>query len=148
MARNTRGRQADGGAPAAEAEAPSEDQIIAEAMAAAGKMKNPALRLTLPGAPLTPHHVPGVAGLYRSDIPTPVGGDGELPLEAAVRASINPSLHLELVECKDPERAREINRADTKAAREGIGAARRAMVGSDTPTEEDRINDEIKAVGL
>lgn len=131
-----------------------ENDPMAEALAAAAKMKNPALRLTLPGAPRTPHHMPGLAGLYRPDVPTPVGGDGELPLDAAVRASMNPALHVELVDCKNPDRAREQNRADVQAAREGIAAARRDQaerVKNDPdaqPTETDRINDEIKAVGI
>jgi hypothetical protein len=132
----------------------SEADPITAALDAARKMKCPALRLTLPGAPMTPHHMPGLAGLYRPDVPTPVGGAGELPLEAAVRASMNPSLHVELVDCKNPERAREQNAADRTAARDGIAAAvrdqaERLKADPDAaPTETDRINDELKAVGL
>lgn len=54
------------------------------------------LRLTLGGAPNTPHVVPGLPGYYRPDIPTPVGGDGELSLEAA-READKGSEEVELV---------------------------------------------------
>lgn len=47
------------------------------------------LLLTLGGAPNTPHTVEGLPGYYRPDIPTPVGGDGELSLEAAREAAKN-----------------------------------------------------------
>jgi hypothetical protein len=37
----------------------------------------------LGGAPATPHVIPGWPGYYRHDVATPVGGDGEITLEAA-----------------------------------------------------------------
>lgn len=132
---------------------PSADPL-AEARAAAEKMVNPALRLTLPGAPATPHHMPGLAGLYRPDIGTPVGGPGELPLEAAIHAAANPALYVELVDCKHPEKARALNKADIRAAKNGIAQARMDQaerLKSDpdaAPTETDRINAEITAVGV
>jgi hypothetical protein len=44
------------------------------------------LRLTLGGAPNTPHRITGFPGLYRANSPTPVGGDGDvLSVEDAKR---------------------------------------------------------------
>lgn len=144
---------------------------FAQAMAAAEKMKHPGLRLTLPGAPLTPAFIPGVAGVYRPDTPAllcvlrdgkpvthpeggpwlawagaelpdgyaygephtpsmlnavPVGGPGEIPLEAAVRASLDDGVHVEIVDIPkgDVEACRERAAADVREAREGIRDAR------------------------
>jgi hypothetical protein len=41
------------------------------------------LVLTLEGAPGTPHTIPGLPGYFRADVPTPVGGENELSLDAA-----------------------------------------------------------------
>ena len=76
------------------------------------------LLLTLGGAPNTPHTVQGLPGYYRPDIPTPVGGDGELSLEAAREAAKNND-DLKLVELsgKRLADAEELAEATMKAAR-------------------------------
>ena len=56
------------------------------------------LRLTLPGAPNTPHTVAGLRGYFWPSFATPVGEPGELPIEAARAADRQEGLHLELVE--------------------------------------------------
>ena len=76
------------------------------------------LRLTLGGAPNTPHLVPGLPGYFRPDVPTPVGGDGELTLEAAREVSKSNS-PVELVELKPKEadEAKELYDLTVKEAR-------------------------------
>lgn len=81
---------------------------------------------TLGGAPSTPHVIPGWPGYYRADIPTPVGGDGELTLEAA--QELAKTGVVELVEIKDSEVpvAEEQAKADIQAGREGLVAEARS----------------------
>lgn len=77
------------------------------------------LRLTLPGAPNTPHTLSGLPGHYRPDIPTPVGGDGEITLELAQQFADDEGAPVELVEIKDVKAAEELADATTKEARKG-----------------------------
>lgn len=101
------------------------------------------LRLTLGGAPLSPQVVAGVPGLFRPDIPTPVGtADSPLTLEEAERLSEDPSVPLELVDIEDEQAARDQQAADLEAARSGIAAAARVAEGS----EPARVEAEIAAV--
>lgn len=55
------------------------------------------LVLDLPGAANAPHMIPGVHGEFRPDVPTPVGGKGEMPLEMARRLDKDPRVHVKLV---------------------------------------------------
>lgn len=76
------------------------------------------LRLTLPGAPCTPHNLPGVPGFYWPDRPTPVGGDGDpVTLEHAQQLAADPAVNLELVDVADAAAARAEYRTFTDAAR-------------------------------
>ena len=72
-------------------------------MAAAKEAKRYGLRLTLPGAPNTPHMIAGLNGYYWPTMATPVGEAGELPLEIARKAAKDPGVYLELVEMTDAE---------------------------------------------
>lgn len=81
------------------------------------------LRLTLPGAPTTPHVVVGLNGYYWPDRPTPVGAPGELPLEVARRVAEDDSIPVELVELT----TREANRA-TKEIGEFVATSRAHLV--------------------
>lgn len=65
--------------------------------------KRQGLRLTLPGAPDTPHTVPGVPGLFHPSQPTPVGGVGELTIEAAKELAADEGCPLELVDIPEAE---------------------------------------------
>jgi hypothetical protein len=101
------------------------------------------LRLTLGGAPAVPHVVAGVPGLFRPDVGTPVGGDGEIPLDEAERLAADESIPLELVDLENEQRARDQQAADLEAARAGIAAA----VGGDPQgSEPARIAAEVQAV--
>jgi hypothetical protein len=99
--------------------------------------KRQGLVLDLPGAPDTPHHVPGVAGLYRPGVPTPVGKDGELDLEEAKELHKDKSFHLKLVEIPTAD----VKKAEDKAseamveAREGLIAATKLARGDGGPAE-------------
>lgn len=58
--------------------------------------KLPALRLTLGGAPNTPHFIVGLPGFYFSNDFTPVGGEGELTFEQAQAAHDDEGCHVAL----------------------------------------------------
>ena len=102
------------------------------------------LRLTLPGAPRTPHVVAGIPGHYRPDIPTPVGGKGEVDLGLArkVAASTAP---VELIEISDGElvECEELAGRTEKEARAGCVATRRS---NPKGAEVEQIKDEQKAL--
>lgn len=101
------------------------------------------LRLTLGGAPASPHFVAGVPGLYRPDIPTPVGHEGEMSIEEAEGYANDPAIPLELIEFRGLKEAQEQAQADIDAARSGIAtAARTGPEGSETA----RIEGEAAAV--
>jgi hypothetical protein len=89
--------------------------------------KRQGLRLNLPGAPLSPHAVPGVPGFFWPDVPTPVGGEGELDLKTARELSDDKGTHLELVEIAPSKvkEAEELAAQTLEAARKGIADARR-----------------------
>lgn len=115
--------------------------------------KNPTpqgLRLTLPGAPDTPHVVPGVAGLYRPSTPTPVGGDTDpVTIERAQELHADPGVPLELVAmtATDADRARGELVDHIDDSRSALASARReARQTGSTPEEAERITDEAAAV--
>lgn len=74
-------------------------------MAAQKEAKRYGLRLTLPGAPATPHTVQGMNGYFWPDRATPVGGPGELSLESARKVDAAEGAPLELVEITDKQAA-------------------------------------------
>lgn len=103
------------------------------------------LRLTLGGAPNTPHAIPGVPGYFWPDFPTPVGGEGDaISLDAAHRYHDDPGMHLELVEypASDEQGHRDRVAATIGEARTGIAQARRD--GPEGHWEADRIADHIQ----
>jgi hypothetical protein len=83
------------------------------------------LRLVLPGAPNTAHTVPGVTGYFYPDAPTPVGAEGELPLEAAKEYDADKGCPLELIEIKpsEVEDAEQLAVDSVKEGRKGLQAA-------------------------
>lgn len=103
------------------------------------------LRLTLGGAPASPHVVQGVPGLYRPDAPTPVGGEGELSLEEAKRLDADAGVPLELVTIKkaDEEAVRARVAADLDATRSGIAVM--AQLGPEG-AEPEALQDQAAAV--
>jgi hypothetical protein len=100
------------------------------------------LRLTLGGAPDTPHTVAGLPGLYRPGAPTPVGGPGEATLEQAQAAHDAAGVPVELVEIPsgDLDRLRGEQTEQRQAARSAARKQRRASA-----VESDRIDDETAA---
>lgn len=70
------------------------------------------LRLTLGGAPCTPHYVTGLPGVYWPDRVTPIGGVGEASMEEAQRAAADPGCEVELVELDDVTIKQEPARAE------------------------------------
>ena len=107
------------------------------------------LRLTLPGAPDTPHVVPGIPGLYRPGRPTPVGGDTDpVTLDRAQELHAAEGVPLELVDMTaaeaDAARAELTDHLD--ASRAALAHARRhARQTGTTPEEAERITDEAAA---
>src|SRR5256885_15622340 len=89
---------------------------------------HPAVRLTLGGAPASPHVIVGLPGYYMPNEPTPVGGDGELSVEEAHEAAAEPGMHLEVVDVAASEI--EAARARQKTLRTlGMKAAGEARPG-------------------
>jgi hypothetical protein len=102
--------------------------------------KRQGLRLTLPGAPNTPHVVPGVPGYYYTNTPTPVGRTGELPLEAAKELDRDKGTHLELVEIPTAEvqAAEELAAEAVAEGRKGLIAAQGAgLAGAEVSRAKD-----------
>lgn len=112
------------------------------------------LRLTVGGAPLTPHVVPGLPGFYYPHKATPVGGDGEATLEqakraadgfpdgdasAAVRKRAAENAAVELVDMTEKEAndAREALSEVRKAARKGLLERRRDAEGAEAGLVRD-----------
>lgn len=91
------------------------------------------LRLTLGGAPGTPHVVVGLPGFYRSDKPTPVGGPGECSLARAEEASREEGCPVEVVPLTEKQAAelREESAAIRDESRSAVVAARKSDDGSD-----------------
>jgi len=102
--------------------------------------KRQGLRLSLPGAPNTPHVVPGVSGYFYPDAPTPVGEVGEIPLDAAKELSSDKGTPLELIDIKSSEvEAAESLAAETVVeGRKGlIVASRQGFAGAEKARAED-----------
>ena len=89
--------------------------------------KRQGLRLSLPGAPNTPHTVPGVPGYFYPDAPTPVGLAGEIELPAAKELAGDEGVPLELIEIKasEVEAAEELAAKTLTEGRKGLIVAQR-----------------------
>lgn len=90
------------------------------------------LRLTLGGASNTPHNVPGLPGFFRPDIPTPVGEEGEIPLDQAREAAKGNSPAVELVELSESKakEAEALAEATNEKARTHETALREDVKGA------------------
>lgn len=101
-------------------------------MAAKTGAPSKGLRLTLGGAPATPHFIDGVPGLYCPHRATPVGGDGELTLQEAECLHGDPTIPLELIDIPAGEldAAREAVADALREAQTGVAQARRDGVDS------------------
>lgn len=86
--------------------------------------KNWGLILTLGGAPDSPHSIHGVVGLYRPDVPTPVGGINQMPLKQAAALADDKKYPLELVEVADVEEAEATIKKDHAEAQKAHRAVR------------------------
>lgn len=95
--------------------------------------KEKGLRLTVGGAPNTPHIVPGLPGFYYPHKATPVGGPGEATLEQAKEAAKGRGAAVELVEMsqKEVDDAREALAEVSEAARKGVLERRRDAEGAE-----------------
>ena len=85
------------------------------------------LVLDLGGAPDTPHVIPGLPGLYLPNRAVPVGGDGDLSLDAAIEASKSRGVPVSLVEVPKTKAddLREQSREDRRLSLGGVRDARR-----------------------
>jgi len=102
--------------------------------------KRQGLRLNLPGAPNTPHVVPGVPGYFYPDAPTPVGAAGELPIEAAKELDKDEGTPLELIDIKasEVEAAEELAAETLAEGRKGlIVAQRQGFAGAEAARAKD-----------
>lgn len=105
--------------------------------------KRQGLRLSLPGAPNTPHTVPGVPGYFYPEAPTPVGGEGELSMEAAEAFDKDKGCPLQLVDIKpsEVEDAEELAAEAVEDGRKGIVAAQqRGFKGAEAARAKDEHN--------
>lgn len=104
------------------------------------------LRLTLGGAPNTPHTIVGIPGVYRPGDPVPVGGPGELSEDGAKGLHENAAVPLELVSvpAKDLDRLREQAEEDRANARGGLARTardRRVKERARAEAQEPSINE-------
>lgn len=105
--------------------------------------KRQGLRLNLPGAPNTPHTLPGVPGCFYPDAPTPVGAAGELPLEVAKEFDSAKGTPLELVDIPAAEvaAAEQLAVDSLEASRKGQIIAKRAgFKGAEASRADDERN--------
>lgn len=107
--------------------------------------KHYGLRLTVGGAPNTPHRVGDLPGYFRPETPTPVGGDGELTVDQARKAAKAHGDALELVEltAAQVKEGRDQAAADHEAGRSGLVEARRAEPDG---AEIEQVQDEAAAL--
>lgn len=86
------------------------------------------LILDLGGAPPTAHVVVDLPGIFRSDVPRPVGHEGELSLDAAKHYDESDSYHLKLVEIDESkvDEYHQILNSDLKSLERALPAARKA----------------------
>lgn len=106
--------------------------------------KVPALKLTLGGAPSTPHTLIGLPGFYFINDFTPVGGEGELSLEDAKAHDADPGCHVQLVEIA-PATAAKARKRQAALINPALRAARELARETDAEVEVERARDEIAA---
>src|SRR5256885_15085732 len=101
---------------------------------------HPAVRLTLGGAPASPHVIVGLPGYYMPNEPTPVGGDGELSVEEAHEAAAEPGMHLEVVDvaASEIEAARARQKTLRTLGMKAAGEARRRAEGAQGEQGKDQ----------
>lgn len=98
------------------------------------------LRLTLPGAPLNAHTIPGLPGFYWPDRLTPVGGPGDpIDLEAARAAADDPGVWLALEPMPDPAAARAAYAAGHAAQAGALRAVAAAVQGDEAAVLTDQL---------
>jgi hypothetical protein len=108
--------------------------------------KVPALKLTLGGAPNTPHRVGDLPGFFLPDRPTPVGGpDDRISEEQAREADRRRGIPLELVELTQQEADdnRRFMHEYREAARGAIVSSRKSLASD---IEASQLSDEARAV--
>jgi hypothetical protein len=108
--------------------------------------KVPALKLTLGGAPNTPHWVGDLPGFFLPDRPTPVGGeDDRISEEQANEAASRRGTPLELVHISEQEADsnRRFMHEYREAARGAIVSARKSLASD---IEASQLSDEARAV--
>jgi len=99
------------------------------------------LVLSLGGAPATPHRVDDVEGLFVPGVPTPVGGDGEVGLDAARALDADPSVPLSLVKvASDVDDLRERQAEARKQSRQAAAKARKHAEGGEVAFIRDEID--------
>lgn len=103
------------------------------------------LRLTLGGAPDSPHQIPGLAGYYLPSRVTPVGGPGETPLEVAEEFAGRKEPSVELVEISEAQadKEREFQAELVVRGRHGVLDLRSKAKGA----EVAQVKDELAAIG-
>lgn len=99
------------------------------------------LILTLGGAPNTPHCIPGVPGLFRPDVATPVGEGCNISLEDAKALDAGPE-DLALVEIEDVYAAEKAAADAKKASKRALRDARHSAEGAEIAL----VNDEREAI--
>jgi hypothetical protein len=100
------------------------------------------LVLTLGGAPATPHVIAGVPGHFRPNVPTPVGEEGEIPLEDAKAFAKEHDLALVEITDAKAKKAKKLAEDTAEAIRKGLEDAAAVAEGA----EPGLINDEKAAV--
>lgn len=109
--------------------------------------KRQGVRLILGGAPNSPHTVPPLRGLYRPDVPTPVGQPGDVyeDLDEIKKLVQEHSGAVELVEISagDVREAEAQSKTDLAEARNGLVEAKKDGRAED---DDARFADERNAV--
>jgi hypothetical protein len=114
--------------------------------AAVPAAKNPALILTLGGAPLGPHRIEGLPGFYRPDVPTPCDGPGEPSLAQAQLVAADAGCAVALIYLTDAQvKAAREQRAEDIAVATGAFLEARDHVEADTG-EVEHLADELNAI--
>lgn len=102
-----------------------------------------ALRLTLGGAPNEWHVIAGI-GFVHPEIPSPVGGDGEVSVEAATKVA-RGNTRVELVEITEAD-ATAARKQRTAASNESRAAVRDARRRPAHATDVAKVKTEVAAV--
>jgi glutaredoxin len=114
-------------------------------MAESPGAKHHGLRLSLGGAPNEAHHVPGYPGWYWPQDATPVGGEGEMSLEAARKADKDKGVPLELVDLTKAEA--DARRKEIAAFKAGARKALRNVTPLTSDEAERKHAEQLDAAG-